>query len=524
MNSRRGFIPVLVAAALLLASLACIGPRALTPKPTATPPGAQTAVSTAAQTLKCKIPDLAGMDQQSAMQSLVSLGLTPVKTLDYSDAIPADSVITTDPPPGTTLETCQGDITLVISMGPRLNTASTLSVPATPLAPTQLPTPDMSSAMDSPMYNTVYQEGFNPLNNGLDPAWKVKINPGGAMSTKDGALVVTGTAIAQVGDASWQNYRITFTSIAGSGYSFVAFFRVQSDTSNSMAMSCINQASTSGGGNVLHCEWYRIVNNARQKITGVYPAEVCTSICNILIEAKDNAYRFVFNGDEQFKFNDTTFKNGGVGFYVNSPTTAWTLSAFDVSTPPHPASPGEILFRDDFKTSAWDVGSYDNEFATYEQKLVSGKYQWHVKAKKGVALKECVKAINLPEVFTLSVDVKLVSGPKDATYALTFRCQDNSNLYYFNISENGPWGLYSLISGTWNKIVSEDTSPVTPGQANHLQVIGDGTNYALILNGHLLRQVKESEFQAGGVGLGVELANPGDEATVEFDNLVINTP
>jgi hypothetical protein len=28
----------------------------------------------------------------------------------------------------------------------------------------------------------------------------------------------------------------------------------------------------------------------------------------------------------------------------------------------------------------------------------------------------------------------------------------------------------------------------------------------------------------GGIGLGVELANPGDEATVEFDNLSITYP
>jgi len=374
------------------------------------------------------------------------------------------------------------------------------------------------------MYNTVYLERFNPLNNGLDPAWKVKINPGGAMSTKDGALVVTGTVMAQVGDASWQNYRITFSSVTGSGYSFVAFFRVQSDTSNSMAMSCQSQASSAGSGNALHCEWFRIVNKVQTKITGTFPAEVCTGTCSILIEAKDNNYRFAFNGAEQFTFSDDTFKDGGVGFYVSSPIQPWTLSAFDVSETPHPASPGLILFRDDFKTSAWDTGSYEGDFAIYDQALVDGKLQWHVKAKQGVALKNCVKAINLPQVFTLSVDVKVLSGPKDSTYALMFRCQDNTNLYYFNVSENGPWGFYKLINGEWNKIVGEDTSPVSPGEVNHLQVIGDGTSYAFVLNGHLLRQVSESEFQAGGIGLAVELANPGDEATVEFDNLVINIP
>jgi hypothetical protein len=392
--------------------------------------------------------------------------------------------------------------------------------------PTTGPTPDMSAALDKPMYTTVYQEGFNTLNNGLDPAWKVKINPGGAMSTKDGALVVTGTVLAQVGDTSWQNYRITFAALDGSGYAFVAFFRTQLDTSNSMSMSCQSQAATvaAGSGTSLHCDWFRVVNNVQQKIDGTYPAEVCTNVCNIMIEAKDNNYRFVFNEVEQFKFSDDTYKNGGVGFYVSSLTQSWTLSSFDVSTPPAQASPGQILFRDDFKTSAWDTGSNEGDYATYDRALVNGKYQWHVKAKQGVAVKDCVKAINLPQVFTLSVDVKVVSGPKDATFGLTFRCQDNNNLYYFNISENGPWGFFKLINGNWTRIVGEDTSPVTPGKTNQLQVIGDGTSYAFFLNGHLLQQVYESEYEMGGVGLGVELANPGDEATVEFDNLIINVP
>jgi hypothetical protein len=515
MNSRRHFLPLLVGAALLLASPACAGPSALAPTATAT--------QGAVQTSTCKIPDLAGMDQQNAMKTLAGLGLTPIKTLEYSTTVPVGAVITTDPAPGSTLQACQGDITVVISMGPSQTVATALPRPAQD-TPAAGPTPDMSAALDKPMYHTIYQESFNTLNNGLDPAWKVKINPGGSMSTKEGALVVTGTVIAQVGDPSWQNYRITFTAMDSSGFAFIAFFRIQQDTSNSMAMSCQSQATSDGSGTNLHCYWLRMVNGAQQKIEGTYPDVVCSNVCNIMIEAIDNNYRFVFNDVEQFKFSDNTYKNGGAGFYINSPTKPWSLSAFDVSAPPQPASPGQILFRDDFKTSAWDIGSYEGDYASYDQELVNGKYQWHVKAKKGVALKDCVKAINLPQMFTLSVDVKVLSGPKDATYGLTFRCQDNSNLYYFNVSENGPWGFFKLINGDWTRIVGEDTSPVTPGETNHLQVVGDGTSYAFFLNGTLLQQVSENEFQTGGVGLAVELANPGDEATVEFDNLIINIP
>jgi len=522
MNSRRRFLAALVVvAALLLSSLACISSSAM-PAPTAT----VAATAPAGPTSQCKIPDLTGMDQQSAMKNLAALGLTPVKTLDYSDTIPADSVIITDPPPGTTLDSCQSNVTIVISMGPRQPGALTpLAQKDTPAAPDLIPTPDMSSSLDKPMYNILYQENFDTLKDGMNPAWKVKINPGGSMSTKDGTLVVTGTALAQVGDASWQDYRITLTSITGSGYGLVVFFRTQSDTSNSMAMSCQDRPSGAGNpGNALHCELFRIINNVQTRIEAAYPADVCPSICNIMIEAVGNAYRFVFNGVEQFKITDDTFKNGGAGLYVKSPAQPWTLSSFNVSTPPHPASPGEALFRDDFKTGAWDTGSYDSDFATYDQSMLDGTYRWHIKAKKGVAQKQCMKAVSLPGVFTFTVNVKVINGPKDIAYGLVFRCQDSGNLYYYNVSDNGAWGFFKLINSQWNRVVGEDTSPVTPDQVNQLQVIGDGTNYAFVLNGHLIQQVTESQFKNGGIGLGVELANPGDEATVEFDNLSITYP
>jgi len=516
MPEYRNFLVLLFAATLLLSSQACAGPSAPLP--------ASTATQVTAKSSGCKIPNLPGVDQQSALKSLAGMGLNPTKIFVPSDTIPVGAVITTDPVPGSTLLSCQGEITVVISLGPGQNLASSPSAQDTPTAPATGPTPDMSATLDKPMYNTVYQESFNTLTNGLDPAWKVKINPGGVLSTQNGALVVTGTVIAQVGDSSWQNYRITFNSIDGSGYAFVAFFRIQQDTSNSMAMSCQNLADSTGSDTSLHCDWFRVVNNVQQKIEGTYPAMVCTNTCDIIIEAKDNNYSFVFNGVEQFKFSDDTYKNGGAGFYVSSKTRPWTLSTFDVSEPSLPASPGQILFRDDFKTSVWDTGKNDSDYATYDQEMVNGKYQWHIKAKQGVSVKDCVKAINLPKVFTLSVDVKVLSGPPDATYGLMFRCQDFNNLYYYNVSESGPWGFYKLINGDWTWIVGEDTSPVTPGQTNQLQVIGDGTNYAFFLNGHLIQQVSESEYQSGGIGLGVELANPGDEATVEFDNLSINIP
>lgn len=504
----------------LLLSLACIITSFATPKATLTP--------SVPVSVKCVIPDLVGIDQQIALKSLTSLGLSPIKKAEFNSDVPVDAVISTDPSAGTTLQKCQGEITLVISMGPKpvvtRTPASTRALPtSTPRAVILTPTTSIADQLDQPMYNTIYLEHFDTPKNGFNPAWQVSYAAGGASKTNKGWLELTGDVTALVGDKNWQDYLITFHAVDGSLYSLNVFFRMQ-DAKNTLMMSCQDLASTVGVGSALHCEWFRNNNGQQEKIAGAIPGEVCAGLCDIVVEAKGSDFRFLFNGKEKYKFSTDTNKTGMVGFNVKSTTAPFRLFSFDVSAPQHPASPGELLFRDDFKTGEWITGSQEDELAAYQQNLVNGLYQWHIKAKQAVSIRQCNTATNLPDVFTLTANVRAISGSKDTAYALMFNCKDYNNLYFFKVSEGGSYGFYKLQNGQWTTIIENTKITLTPGKQNSLQVVGGGGLYYLIFNGKLLTQARDTSFVNGGIGLGVELYNPGDQATVEFDDIQINTP
>jgi len=98
----------------------------------------------------CEVPNVVGLDQAAAERMLTELELQPVRSNQYDPSVIAGAVISQDPPAGSIMKPCQGDVTIVISLGP-LPTPSPTSLPtntpkpsstSTPisLAPTPMPT------------------------------------------------------------------------------------------------------------------------------------------------------------------------------------------------------------------------------------------------------------------------------------------------------------------------------------------------------------------------------------------------
>lgn len=88
----------------------------------------------------CEVPDVVRLDQAAAKSMLVGLGLQPVETNQYDPNIMAGAVISQDPPAGSKMKPCQGDVTIVISLGP-MPVPSPTSVPTNTPPPTKTPTP-----------------------------------------------------------------------------------------------------------------------------------------------------------------------------------------------------------------------------------------------------------------------------------------------------------------------------------------------------------------------------------------------
>jgi hypothetical protein len=88
----------------------------------------------------CEVPDVVGLHQVAAERMLTELELQPVRSNQYDPSIIAGVVISQDPPAGSRMKPCHGDVTIVISLGP-LPTPSPTSLPTNTLQPSKTPTP-----------------------------------------------------------------------------------------------------------------------------------------------------------------------------------------------------------------------------------------------------------------------------------------------------------------------------------------------------------------------------------------------
>jgi hypothetical protein len=66
----------------------------------------------------CLVPDVVGLSSVAAEIKIIGSGLQMVNSSDFDSSAPQDVVISQEPPAGTRLEPCMGDVTLVVSLGP----------------------------------------------------------------------------------------------------------------------------------------------------------------------------------------------------------------------------------------------------------------------------------------------------------------------------------------------------------------------------------------------------------------------
>ncbi len=511
-------VPVLVFAPLALALLACC--------PSVEPlqgllSGQEEATETAPAP-GCTVPDLIAMDAEAAQRKLSDLGLTPLVTEQHHDLIPAGVVISSSPLPGTSLDPCQGQVTLRVSIGP----AAPAPEPTATTAPSGI-SEEMPPESDYPLFfTTAFEETFETGFAGFRPEWGVDTDPAYAYTNEYGQLVTEGYVAAFVGDSSWFNYRITF---GGADYSRVDQFFVLArtqDNENFVGMDCFPSEGW------LACEGRKVIDGQAGPVTGFQmTTRMCTLDqiqCDIAFEARGNEYSVFVNGEQKAGFTDDTFTQGGVGFVVDG---EWVLDYFEALDPGGPASYPFTLFRDDFDLNAWSTGDTEDEYAVGSQSIVDGKYRWEVEALQGVAFQE-IHEVSMPfdletypHHFSLSARAEVVSGPADAAYGLLFRAVDYDNLYYFRVTNDGEAGLYAAEEGEWVELIAPTVTPLLqPGQENLLRVVAEGSRFSLWINGDYLFQINDSLHKTGDIGLAVELMDAGDQAVIDFDDVQIGIP
>jgi hypothetical protein len=184
--------------------------------------------------------------------------------------------------------------------------------------------------------------------------------------------------------------------------------------------------------------------------------------------------------------------------------------------PPKNEAFGVTQYREDFG-GEWAVGKQDGEFALIERSNADWAYRWTITAKQSTLTHSFLTNIVVPDNFRLFVNVKKTSGPADAAYGATFRCQDNKNFYYFAVRDEGTIAIYANENGKWVELLKKTkVSGIKPGEENRLGIEGSVGQYTFSINDKQVAKLSDTRFKGGGLGVVVELGQAGQAAQVDF--------
>ncbi len=179
----------------------------------------------------------------------------------------------------------------------------------------------------------------------------------------------------------------------------------------------------------------------------------------------------------------------------------------------------------DSNTRSWTVGVSSDEWATGTAVILTGVYRLEFSSDTGVLWRGSPKVQSPAGDLHLSVEARRTGGPADSlSYGLVFRQQDDSNFYYFGISDGGRLAIYALVDGTWVRLINQSgVSAVRSGETNHLTVHGKGSQFSFFVNDEFVGSVEDSSHAEGTAGVAIEIPK-GMEGSFEFDNFELYTP
>jgi len=186
------------------------------------------------------------------------------------------------------------------------------------------------------------------------------------------------------------------------------------------------------------------------------------------------------------------------------------------------ATPGEVLFQDDFAraSSGWDRYDEPGRRAAY----LDGAYQIRIDSPNSIAWG--TPRFDLGDV-RLEVDAVAVDGPLDNAFGLVCRYQDPDNFTFFLISSDGYSGIGTVRDGVRTLITGDAMLPnaaIVQGHgANHLRADCVGPRLILSVNGVLANEALTSEWAPGDVGV-IAGTYAEEGVDIRFDNFAIFQP
>jgi hypothetical protein len=170
----------------------------------------------------------------------------------------------------------------------------------------------------------------------------------------------------------------------------------------------------------------------------------------------------------------------------------------------------------------WPEFSEADDLARLEVQIVDGKYRWVAQANDGFVWWSYPDMDSLTDFFA-EVEVIQTEGDPYGEMGMIFRV-DQDRFYLYEVSGEY-FTLWRNVADGWETLIDWTTAEdLRSGAMNRLGILAVGDQFYLFINDQLVAQLRDSQYQAGVVGLAIGLEEAGDLGTFEFDNLLIKAP
>lgn len=182
-----------------------------------------------------------------------------------------------------------------------------------------------------------------------------------------------------------------------------------------------------------------------------------------------------------------------------------------------------ILLQDNFDNprSGWGADQRDQ----FERGYENGEYfialdtpNWFAWAHSGRKFADV----------SVEVDAYLAAGSPDGHFGVLCRYVDADDFYYFAISADGYYAIFSRVDGEMSILTGDGegmlpASVIQTDEPNHIRAVCRGDSLSLSVNGTAVATVTDDALTRGYVGLAAG-SGPAGNALVKFDNLTVTVP
>ena len=189
---------------------------------------------------------------------------------------------------------------------------------------------------------------------------------------------------------------------------------------------------------------------------------------------------------------------------------------------------GEILLEERFDNNQrdWFTGSIDDEYGLLQVDLIDGHYRVSQEAKDAYVWTRTIAGEEFDD-FVASIDAMPLEYNAEFAYGLIFREDPKGNYYLLQINSSDRDNAFSVWlwdnqNQEWNILVDHTSMRAINNDApNQLAVKAVGPELSFFINGQEATTIEDDSLQQGTVGVYFENFQAGDQATIDFDNLVV---